>query len=104
LAPWRRLGADPPELLVGIKGAGHLDFGGARVSNRKLLGGPPSSAEVRKSDPVIGTVNRCCIAFFRRHLLGDRSSEEVLTTEAPSTSLLRAEPRGHAKQQEPARE
>lgn len=81
--------ANPPKLLVGIKGARHLDFGGAGVGNRRLRAAT-SSAAVRTTDPVLGTVNRYCITFFRRYLLGDQAAEAALTRPEPHAFLLRA--------------
>jgi len=84
--------AHAPKYLVGIKGARHLDFGGAGVSQREHPGGEFSTAQIRAADPVIGTVNRYCLAFFRRYLLGDRSVEAALSAAEPNVFLLKADP------------
>ena len=85
--------ASPPKFLIEIKGAHHLDFGGAGVSRREQSagGGPVSTVDVRNNDRVIATVNRYCVAFFRRYLLGDQSAEKILTTQEPNVVLLKYE-------------
>ncbi len=85
--------AHTPKFLVGIEGARHLDFGGAGVTGRgRRAAGAPSSRDVRRDDPVIGTVNHYCIAFFRRYLLGDEAAGEALTRQVPRAFILKADP------------
>lgn len=84
--------AHPPKVLVGIAAAKHLHFGGAGMSGRRLRSmRQPSSVAVRRNDPVIATVNRYSVAFFRRYLLDDRSAERVLGKQVPEVFLLKAE-------------
>jgi predicted dienelactone hydrolase len=85
--------ANPPKFLVEIKGAQHLDFGGAGVSRREQggAGGTVSTVDVRNKDRVIATVNHYCIAFFRRYLGGNKSVEKELRTPGPNTVLLKYE-------------
>jgi predicted dienelactone hydrolase len=70
----------------------HLDFGGAGVSQREQPGGEFSTAQIRAADPVIGTVNRYCLAFFRRYLLDDPSAEAALAAAEPNVFLLKSDP------------
>jgi len=82
--------ARPPKILIGIKGAQHLDFGGAGTANRRLRGNEPLvSAHVRTEDVVIRTTNERCLAFFQRYLKGDREAERRLTAEGEAISLMR---------------
>ena len=69
--------AQPPKFLVGIRGARHLDFGGAGAGNRTAGPGKVlSSAKVRAEDPVIRTVNTYLVAFFQRYLCADGAAEK----------------------------
>ena len=82
--------AGPPKLLVGIRGARHLHFGGAGSTSRAALrGGPPPSAHVRAVDPVIRTTNAYLVAFFRRYLIGDPAAETRLKAKSPEVFLFR---------------
>ena len=82
--------ARPPKVLVGIRGARHLHFGGAGTTSRAALRrGPPSSAHVRATDPVIRTTNAYLVAFFRRYLAGDRTAEKRLKAGSPELFLFR---------------
>ncbi len=94
--------AHAPKYLIGVRGAQHLDFGGAGVSRRERPGAEFSTAEVRAADPVIGTVNRYCVAFFRRHLAGERAAQAALVAPEPAVFLMRSDP--GAAPPEPKRE
>jgi predicted dienelactone hydrolase len=87
--------ANPPKFLIEIRGARHLDFGGAGVSRREKGAAATafSTAEVRNNDRVIGTVNHYCIAFFRRYLLSDPAAEDALKTSGPNLVLLKHDTR-----------
>lgn len=82
--------ANPPKFLIGVKGAKHLNFGGAGTFNAKM-GRAFSTREVRSSDPVTGVVNKYCIAFFRRYLMGDSNPEKMLTESDPRLFLFKAD-------------
>ncbi len=83
--------ANPPKLLVEIKGARHLDFGGAGVSNREQRPAKASvsTAQVRNHDRVISVVNAYCVAFFRRYLLNDAAAEAALTARGENVQTLK---------------
>ncbi|NOY81660.1 MAG: hypothetical protein GXP31_11750 [Kiritimatiellaeota bacterium] len=78
--------AFPPKVLVGIKGAEHLDFdpdgmmtrGFLRAAARKVR----TTAEVRRNDPVTRVIVRFQTAFWRRYLRGDRRAEAQLVSPA----------------------
>ena len=81
----------PPKILVGIKDAHHMEFGGAGAFTRLKAKELPPSSKVRAEDSVISEVNRYTVPFFRRYLSGDRSREEALKKKGPNTFLLKAE-------------
>lgn len=79
--------ANPPKFLIGIKGAEHLDFDADGMTTRGSLRRREktkrriySTTEVRENDPVIRTIVRYQIAFWRRYLLNDQEAEKLLTT------------------------
>jgi len=80
-----------PKILVGIKNAHHMEFGGAGASAKTKARQLPSSAAVRAQDSVISEVNRYAVPFFKRYLSGDRSGEKALKTKGPNTFLLKTE-------------
>lgn len=82
--------ANPPKFLVGVKGAKHLNFGGAGIFNAKM-GRTFSTREVRLKDPVTSVTNKYCVAFFRRYLSGDRDAEKYLTKSDPRLFLFEAD-------------
>jgi predicted dienelactone hydrolase len=94
--------ANAPRYLVGIAGAGHMQFGGAGASARTAGPGGPSSARVRAEDPVLGPVNRYCVAFFRRYLKDDGAAAAVLAQPGPGVFLFEADP-GETREGAPAR-
>ncbi|GEM_PF-2248298 len=83
--------ANPPKFLLGVKGAKHLNFGGAGTFNLKM-GKSFSTREVREKDPVTGVVNKYSIAFFRRYLMDDYAAEKILTHSDPRLFLFEADP------------
>lgn len=72
----------PPKILVGIKGAEHLDFDTDGMMTRGFLSEDAASrkvhttAQVRYNDPLTRVIVRYQTAFWRRYLLGDRKAEE----------------------------
>ncbi|NOZ63526.1 MAG: hypothetical protein GXO71_01005 [Caldiserica bacterium] len=82
--------ANPPKFLLGVKGAKHLNFGGAGTFNIKM-GKSFSTREVRAKDPVTGVVNKYCVAFFRRYLMDDYTAEKILTHSDPRLFIFEAE-------------
>ena len=84
--------ANSPKLLVGIKGARHMDFGGAGTANRTAArGGLPSSAQVRATDPVIRTTHTYLVAFFQRYLAGNVVAEKDLKTKSAEVFLFKCD-------------
>ena len=89
--------ANPPKILVGIRGAKHLDFdadgmttSGAVFRNRSRK--TYTTEHVRRTDPLIRTIVRFQTAFWRRYLLGDRSAEkELLLPDRKDVYLFKAD-------------
>ncbi|NOX97008.1 MAG: hypothetical protein GXO98_02895 [Nitrospirae bacterium] len=80
--------ANPPKFLIGVKGAKHLNFGGAGAFNAKM-GKTFSTRDVRFKDAVTGVVNKYCLAFFRRYLMDDYTAEKILTKPDPRLFIFR---------------
>ncbi len=76
--------AFPPKILVGIKGAEHLDFDPDGMMTRGLPHPAArkvrTTAEVRRNDPLTRAIVRFQTAFWRRYLRGDRKAEARLVS------------------------
>lgn len=84
LAYYERAAA--PKVLVGIKGAEHLDFDSDGMTTRGFLPADAASrrirttAQVRRTDPLTRVIVRFQTAFWRRYLRGDRKAEADLVS------------------------
>ena len=84
--------ASAPKVLVGIRDAGHLHFGGAGVSAPKWRAGEmPTMAEVRRDDAVLRPTNQYLVAFFQHYLSEDESAEARLKEKLPEAYVHQAE-------------